>query len=347
MSLTTPSSSQTPTRHDAAVVHDVLAIGNAIVDIIASAEETLLHEENIVKGAMILVDEARAAHLQGIMRMPTVASGGSAANTIVGIASFGGRTAYIGKVKDDEVGAHFTRDIKASGVAFGTAPDADGPATAACHIFVTHDGERTMNTWLGASQNLTEADIDEALVASAKVTYLEGYLWDPPHAKQAFLKAAAIAHAHGREVALSLSDSFCVDRYRSEFLDLIRNKTVDIVFANESELKSLYETSDFATALGLLRADIGLGIVTRGAEGCVVVNCEDTVEAPASPVDTLVDTTGAGDLFAAGFLHGYTQGADLKRCAELGSLAASHIIQKIGARPGVSLKALAVQHGLA
>ena len=338
-SSASPSQTQT--------THDVLGIGNAIVDIIATAEETLLHEEKIVKGSMNLIDEERAAHLQSIMREPTVASGGSAANTIVGIASFGGRVAYIGKVKADEVGAHFTRDIRSSGVSYATKPDADGPTTAACHIFVTPDGERTMNTWLGASQNLTAADVDEALVAGAKVIYLEGYLWDPPHAKDAFLKAATIAHAHGREVALTLSDSFCVDRYRSEFLGLIRDKTVDIVFANEAELKSLYETADFTTALGMLRADIGLGVVTRSAEGCVIVKGDDTIEVPASAIDVLVDTTGAGDLFAAGFLHGYTQGAELKRCAELGSLAAGHIIQRIGARPGMSLEALARQHGLA
>ncbi|MBY0613460.1 MAG: adenosine kinase [Beijerinckiaceae bacterium] len=328
------------------VRYDVLGIGNAIVDMIASADEALLHREGIAKGGMMLIDEARAAHLYGVMGPATITSGGSAANTIVGVASLGGRAAYIGKVKADEVGAHFVHDIRASGVSYATAQASDGPITAACYIFVTPDGERTMNTFLGASQNLSTADIDEALVASAAITYLEGYLWDPPAAKDAFRTAAKIAHAHGREVALTLSDSFCVDRYRAEFLDLIRSGMADIVFANESELKSLYETSDFDSAVVALREDAKLGVVTRGELGSVIVGRDRTVAVPAARIDTLVDTTGAGDLFAAGFLHGYTRGADHETSARLGGLAAAHIIQKIGARPGVSLKELAEQNGL-
>ncbi len=326
--------------------YDVLAIGNAIVDIIAQADENFLHREAIAKGGMMLIDEPRASHLYNVMGPTTITSGGSAANTIVGISSFGGRAAYIGKVKADEVGGHFAKDIKASGVAYGTHPAKDGPKTAACYIFVTPDGERTMNTYLGASQNLSVEDVDAELVAKAKITYLEGYLWDPPAAKAAFRKAAQIAHQHGREVALTLSDSFCVDRYRAEFLDLIRTKTVDIVFANESELKSLYETADFDTALEALRKDAGLGIVTRGEAGSVVVQGAKTVAVSASPIETLVDTTGAGDLFAAGFLYGHTRAADFATCARLGSLAAAHIIQKIGARPSVNLKQLAEQNGI-
>ena len=325
---------------------DVLAIGNAIVDIIAQADESVLHRENITKGGMALIDEARATHLYGIMGSTTVTSGGSAANTIVGIASFGGRTAYIGKVKADEVGGHFTHDIRASSVAFDTPAAADGPTTAACYILVTPDGERTMNTYLGACQKLSATDIDEEVVAAAKVTYLEGYLWDPAEAKQAFRKAAKIAHEHGREVALTLSDSFCVDRYRAEFLDLIRSKTVDIVFANESELKSLYETADFDTAIDALSKDAKLAVVTRGEQGCVVADGTRRVPVPAAEIEALVDTTGAGDLFAAGFLYGYTRGADHETSARLGGIAAAHIIQKIGARPGVSLRELAGQHGI-
>ncbi len=327
--------------------YDVLGIGNAIVDMIAQADENLLLREEIPKGSMMLIDEARAAHLYQVMGPATIVSGGSAANTIAGVASFGGRTAYIGKVKADEVGNHFAHDIRASGVSYNTVAAKDGPTTASCYIFVTPDGERTMNTWLGASQNLDASDVDEALVASARITYLEGYLWDPPAAKLAFRKAAEIAHKHERQVALTLSDAFCVDRYRDEFVDLIRSKTVDLVFANESELKSLYGTADFATALQAFRQDAGLGIVTRGEEGCVVVNHEHSIVVPAHPIETMVDTTGAGDLFAAGFLFGYTRGKDLKTSAGLGALAAAHVIQKIGARPSVQLSLLAEQNGFA
>ncbi len=319
---------------------DVLGIGNAIVDVITQTDESLLHAQNITKGGMVLIDESRAAHLYSLMGSATRISGGSAANTIVGVASFGARAGYIGKVKADELGTSFAAGIVSNGIHYKTKPAQDGSATACCYIFVTPDGERTMNTYLGASQNLSIDDIDEELVASAKITYLEGYLWDPAPAKLAFRKAADIAHAKGRKVALTLSDSFCVDRYRDEFLHLMLSNAVDLVFANESELHALYQTSDFATALNAFREDVKLGVVTRGAQGSVVVEGDQTINIAASSIDTLLDTTGAGDLFAAGFLYGLTHECSLKRSAELASMAAAHIIQKIGARPDIVLKTL-------
>jgi adenosine kinase len=274
-------------------------------------------------------------------------SGGSAANTIVGVASFGARAAFVGKVKDDELGQAFAHDIRAAGVAFETPPASDGPSTARSYIMVTPDGERTMNTYLGAAQDLHPNDIDEAQVAGAAVTYLEGYLWDPPHAKDAFVKAAGIAHKAGRRVALTLSDSFCVDRYRAEFLDLIRKGLVDIVFANERELHSLYETADFDTAVKALRGEARLAVVTRSEKGCVVVSREAVEAVPAEPVGQVLDVTGAGDLFAAGFLVGLVRGRDYRTSARLGGLAAAEVIQHIGARPAVSLKVRAAENRLA
>jgi adenosine kinase len=273
-------------------------------------------------------------------------SGGSAANTIVGIAGLGARAGFVGKVKDDELGRAFAHDIRASGVAFDTPPAADGPSTARCFVLVTPDGERTMNTYLGAAQDLHPNDVDPDTVAASGIIYLEGYLWDPPHAKEAFRKAAKIAHEAGRKVALTLSDAFCVGRYRAEFLDLIKTGTVDLVFANESELKSLYETADFDTAAKALRGDARLAVVTRSEKGCVVVSKDDMIAVPAAPIAKLVDATGAGDLFAAGFLFGLARGRDHKTAAQLGAIAAAEVIQHIGARPEVSLKALAQQSGL-
>ncbi len=327
--------------------YDVLGIGNAIVDVIARAEDDFLVAHGMHKGGMALIDEARAAKIYDAMGAATESSGGSAANTIVGVASFGGRAAFVGKVKDDELGRAFGHDIRAARVSFDTKPASNGPSTARCYIMVTPDGERTMNTYLGAAQDLKPADIDEATVATAAVIYLEGYLWDPPQAKEAFVKAAAIAHKAGRRVALTLSDSFCVDRYRAEFLGLIRKGTVDILFANEHELHSLYETADFDTAVKALRSDAKLAVVTRSEKGCVVVT-RDSVEAvQAMPIDKVVDVTGAGDLFAAGFLVGHSHGKDHRTAARLGALAAAEVIQHIGARPAVSLKALAAENGLA
>ncbi|MBI2714541.1 MAG: adenosine kinase [Rhizobiales bacterium] len=330
----------------AAPRYDVLGIGNAIVDVIARAEDDFLVAHGMHKGTMALIDEARAQAIYDAMGPAVESSGGSAANTIVGVASFGGRAAFVGKVKDDELGRAFAHDIRAARVTFDTPPASDGPSTARCYIMVTPDGERTMNTFLGAAQDLHPNDIDEATIAAAAIVYLEGYLWDPPHAKEAFVKAAAIAHRAGRRVALTLSDSFCVDRYRAEFLALIRKGTVDIVFANEHELRSLYQTADFDTAVKQLRGDAKLAVVTRSEKGCVVVS-RDAVEAvQAMPIDQVVDVTGAGDLFAAGFLVGHSHGKDHRTAARLGALAAAEVIQHIGARPAVTLKALAAENGL-
>ena len=326
--------------------YDVLAIGNAIFDVLVKTDESFLSRHGMTKGGMALIDEPRAAAIYSDMGPATEMSGGSAANTIVGIASFGARTAYVGKVKNDQIGRMYAHDIRAAGVAFETAPATDGPATGCSYILVTGDGERTMNTYLGAAQDLTPADIDEGKIAAASITYLEGYLWDPTSAKQAFVKAAGIAHGAGRQVALTLSDSFCVDRYRDEFLDLMRKGTVDLVFANEAELHSLYQTSDFEGALKQLRADTKLGVVTRSEKGCVVASAQGVIAVPAYPVGQIVDTTGAGDLFAAGFLFGLVRDAGHENAGRLGALAAAEVIQHIGARPQVSLKDLAKQNGL-
>jgi sugar/nucleoside kinase (ribokinase family) len=325
---------------------DVLGLGNAIVDVISRTDDDFLGREKLAKGSMSLIDESRATSLYRAMGSATVISGGSAANTIVGAASFGARTAFIGKVKADEAGTAFSHDIRAIGVHFDTPAAKDGPSTARCLVLVTPDGERTMNTYLGACQNLTVDDVDARLVEASEITYLEGYLWDPPRAKEAFVKAAGIAHAAGRRVALTLSDSFCVDRYRDEFLGLIRDKTVDIVFANQHELRSLYQTADFDSAVSALREENVLGVVTRSAEGSLVVTRDETHAVPASPIGNLVDTTGAGDLFAAGFLFGLTRNADLVTCARLGALSAAEVIQHYGARPEKSLRQLAIDAGL-
>ena len=327
--------------------YDVLGIGNAIVDVIARAEDDFLVAQGMHKGGMALIDEERAEAIYNAMGPAVESSGGSAANTIVGVASFGARAAFVGKVKDDELGKTFAHDIRAANVAFTAKPASDGPATARCFVLVTPDGERTMNTYLGAAQNLTPGDIDEKAIAGAAIVYLEGYLWDPPQAKEAFVKAADIAHKAGRRVALTLSDSFCVDRYRSEFLELIKKGTVDIVFSNEHELHSLYETGDFDTAVKALQADAKLAVVTRSAKGCMVVSREELIAVNAMPIEQVVDVTGAGDLFAAGFLVGHSRGKDHRTSAQLGALAAAEVIQHVGARPAVSLSAHAADNGLA
>jgi sugar/nucleoside kinase (ribokinase family) len=326
--------------------YDVLGIGNAIFDVLVRTDEKFLADHGMTKGGMALIDEARAAAIYRDMGPATEMSGGSAANTIVGIANLGARAAYVGKVKDDQIGKLYTHDIRAAGVAYDTKPASGGPATGCSYILVTPDGERTMNTYLGAAQDLTVADIDPAQIEASRIVYLEGYLWDPKNAKEAFVKAAAIAHGAGRQVALTLSDSFCVDRYRDEFLDLMRKGTVDLIFANESELHSLYQTADFDTALKQLRHDTKLGVVTRSEKGCVVAAKDGVTSAPAFPIQKLVDTTGAGDLFAAGFLFGLVRNASHEMCGRLGALAAAEVIQHIGARPQVSLKELAEQNGL-
>ncbi len=290
------------------VRYDVLGFGNAIVDVIARADDDFLVRQQMRKGGMSLIDEARAQAVYDAMGPAVEISGGSAANTIVGIAGFGGRAGFVGKVKDDELGRTFAHDIRAAGVAFDTPPAADGPSTARCYIMVTPDGERTMNTYLGAAQDLHPNDVDPDTVAASELIYLEGYLWDPPHAKEAFRKAAKIAHEAKRQVALTLSDAFCVGRYRAEFVDLLRSGTVDLVFANESELLSLYETASFDSAVTALRSDAKLAVVTRSEKGCVVVSKSEAEAVPAAPINKLVDATGAGDLFAAGFLFGLAKG---------------------------------------
>ena len=328
------------------VRYDVLGIGNAIVDVIARTEDNFLVTHDMHKGTMVLIDEDRAERIYAAMGPAVEISGGSAANTIVGVASFGARVAFVGKVRDDSLGDVFAHDIRAAGVTFDTPPAFDGPSTARCYVLVTPDGERTMNTYLGAAQDLHPNDIDVDTVAAAAVTYLEGYLWDPKHAKDAFLKAAKVAHGAGRMVALNLSDAFCVDRWRDEFLDLVRKGTVDLLFANAAELHSLYQTADLDTAVAALRQDARLAVITRSESGCLVVGGGEVISVPAFAVDRVVDTTGAGDLFAAGFLFGLATGAGYEKAAQLGGMAASEVIQHLGARPETSLRQLAEQNGL-
>src|SRR5438105_1696873 len=298
--------------------YDVLGIGNAIFDVSAQTDAEFLAEHGMAKGGMALIDEARAISIYRDMGPATEVSGGSGANTIVGVAGFGARAAFIGKVKADQIGTLYAHDIRAAGVAFETKAASAGPATGCSYILVTPDGERTMNTYLGAAQDLNPSDIAEAQIAAARIVYLEGYLWDPSNAKQAFVKAATIAHGAGRQVALTLSDSFCVDRYRDEFLDLMRKGTVDLVFANEAELHSLYQTSDFDTALTQMRNDATFGVVTRSEKGCVVASKDGVIAVPAFPIKKMVDTTGAGDLFAAGFLFGLVRNAGYENAGRLG-----------------------------
>jgi sugar/nucleoside kinase (ribokinase family) len=326
--------------------YDVLGIGNAIVDIIARMEEDFLVREGLAKGAMRLIDADEADRLYDHMGPAIEASGGSAGNTTAGVASFGGKAAFIGKVADDVFGKLYRHDMKATGVRFPTPPLSGGAPTARSMILITPDGERTMNTYLGACQALSPGDIDADVVAASFVTYLEGYLWDPPEAKAAFRRAARIAHGADRKVSITLSDAFCVDRYRAEFLGLIRDGTIDILLANDSELRSLYETASFDTAVDALRRDCRLAAVTMGAEGALVVEPGNVSRVPAIPVETVVDTTGAGDLFAAGFLFGVARALPLTDAARLGTIAAAEVISHIGPRPATSLADLARQAGL-
>lgn len=325
---------------------DVAALGNAIIDILARAEDSDLVREGMAKGSMALIDEARAEALYGVIGSTVLVSGGSAANTCAGVASLGGKAAFIGKVRDDGLGRSFAHDIRAAGVHFDTALATDGPGTASCVILVTPDGERTMNTYLGASQHLGPDDVDEAVIADSRFTYLEGYLWDPAEAKRAFRRAATIAHGAGRKVALSLSDSFCVDRYRAEFLELLRSGAVDVLFANEHEARALYETADTETALANLAADAKIAVMTRSEKGAVVISGGSRVEVAAHPVERVVDATGAGDLFAAGFLMGLARNASHEEAARLGALCAAEVLGHMGARPQTNLRELAEQGGL-
>ncbi len=319
--------------------HDVVGVGNALVDVISHADDGFIHHHELVKGSMTLVDTDRALYLYRALGTAVEMSGGSAANTMTGVASFGGRAAYIGKVSGDELGEVFGHDLRAVGVQFRPGqPEGDVP-TGRCIIVVTPDAQRTMNTYLGVSSLLKPSDIDESTVAAGKVLYMEGYLYDRPEAKEAFRLAAAIAHAHGRQVSLTLSDSFCVDRHRDDFRALVTDE-VDILFGNKAELLALYEVESFDEAIARVRHDCHLAIVTVGADGCVIVTPDDVHFAPAEPVDEVLDTTGAGDLFAAGFLYGYTRGNPLDHCAKLGAIAAAEVISHVGPRPLVELRTL-------
>jgi sugar/nucleoside kinase (ribokinase family) len=323
--------------------YDVLGIGNAIVDVLAHADEQFLKDNGLAKGAMTLIDADAADVLYGAMGSGIECSGGSAANTVAGLASLGGRAAFIGKVRDDQLGAVFRHDIRAVGVDFDSRLAADGVSTARCLIFVTPDAQRTMQTFLGACVDLGPDDIDEAVVAAADITYLEGYLWDPPAAKEAFIKASRAAAAAGRRVSLSLSDPFCVGRHRDSFVDLVDNH-VDILFANEEEIISLYQAQDFDSALQRVRDHCAIAALTRGEKGSVIVAGDEVHVIDAEPIDQLVDTTGAGDAYAAGFLFGLTQGHDLARCGHLGGAAAAEVIGHMGARPDAPLKDLLAAH---
>jgi sugar/nucleoside kinase (ribokinase family) len=319
---------------------DVLGIGNAIVDVLAHCEDAFLESEGLVKGSMNLIEVAQSDGLYERMGPGVEVSGGAAANSMAGIASFGGRAAYIGKIRDDQLGAVFAHDIRAAGVHFDTPVAPDGPPTARSLILVTPDAHRTMSTYLGAAVELGPEDVDTDFVARCSVTYLEGYLWDKPRAKDAFRVAMAAARAAGRRVALTLSDSFCVERHRDEFNALVDDQ-VDILFANREEILSLTQTRDLREAVAAVRGRSELVVVTLSERGSMVVTAEDTVEVPAAPVERLVDTTGAGDLYAAGFLHGFTTARPLAECAALGSLAAAEVISHLGARPQTDLAALA------
>ena len=325
-------------------LYDVAAIGNAIVDVIAPCDDAFIAENGLAKGAMTLVDEAQSAALYAKMKAGLETSGGSAGNTIAGVASFGGKAAYLGKVADDQLGRVFAHDMRAVGAHFDVAPLTGGPATAVSMINVTPDGQRTMCTYLGASVQFTDADVDKAVIEAAKIVYLEGYLFDAEAARRAFAKAAALAHGAGRMIALTLSDGFVVERHRGELMGFIEGQ-VDLLFANESELTALFQTSDFDQALNALRPHVKLAAVTRGAAGSVVLSGGERLSVVAHPVEKVVDTTGAGDQYAAGFMFGLSRGRPLQQCGRFASLAAAEVISHYGPRPQVPLKDLAAAEG--
>ena len=318
----------------------VIGIGNAIVDVISQVPDDFIDRHDLVRGSMRLIEAEQATRLYAEMPPGIESSGGSAANTIAGIASLGGTVAYIGKVRDDQLGEVFAHDIRAAGVDYRVAPGNDGDPTARCLIAVTPDAQRTMNTFLGISRHLSPADVDDELVASADLIYCEGYLWDAESAKEAITKGMDVACRAGNRTALALSDGFCVERHRGEFLDLIDDK-VDVLFANEVEICSLYEVDTFDEALQHVRGHCEVACLTRSEKGSVIVANGEVHVIDAHPVDHVVDTTGAGDLYAAGFLHGLSAGHDLATCGRLGSLAAAEVISHLGARPETSLAELA------
>lgn len=319
--------------------YDVIGIGNALVDVITHADDEFLEAEELVKGSMTLIETERAVSLYRAMGSGVEMSGGSAANTMTGVASFGGNACYVGKVSDDDLGDVFGHDLRAVGVAFPNKQATLGVPTGRCLIVVTPDAQRTMNTFLGVSSLLGPEDVDSLLIAKGKVLYMEGYLWDKPEAKAAYRKAAAASHAANRKVSLSLSDSFCVDRHRDDFRSLV-TESVDVLFGNEDELLSLYEVTSFDDAVHAVRADCELAAITRGAAGSVIITHDEIISVPAEPCPEVVDTTGAGDLYAAGFLFGLTHSMSLAECGRLGSVAASEVISHVGARPLVELKKL-------
>jgi sugar/nucleoside kinase (ribokinase family) len=329
----------------ASAAHDVVGIGNAIVDVIAHADEAFLARRGLIKGTTRLIDALEADRLYAEMGPGVEMSGGSVANTMAGLASLGGRAGYIGLIRDDQLGRVFRHDITAAGVTYRMPAASAGPSTARCLILVTPDAQRTMNTYLGACVELGPEDLDRPLIESAQVLYLEGYLFDPPRAKVALRSAAEIAHGAGRKVSLSLSDPFCVERHRADFRALIADH-VDILFANEIEIGSLYQTHDFEAAARAAARDCEVAVLTRSAKGSVVVAAGARHEIPPAPVARVVDTTGAGDLYASGFLYGLTHGRPLEICGRIGSLAAAEIISHIGARPERPLKDLATAAGL-
>jgi sugar/nucleoside kinase (ribokinase family) len=319
---------------------DVIGIGNALVDVLSHETDEFVRRYELVKGTMHLVDEVRARQLYEAMGPGTEISGGSAANTIVGVASFGGRAHYVGKVRNDQLGEVFAHDLRSTGVGYDTPPASSGAPTGRCLILITPDAQRTMSTFLGASVRLSAEDIDERLIVRGRILYLEGYLFDPPEAQEAFLVAAAMAHAAGRKVSLTLSDPFCVDRHRRAFLDLVQHH-VDVLFANEAEICALYQTDDFDAALQRARRDCEVAALTRSERGSIVVGGDEVHVIDAYPVESVVDTTGAGDLYASGFLYGWSRGVDLASCGRLGALAAAEVISHVGARPMRSLAELA------
>ena len=323
---------------------DVVGIGSAIVDVLAHAEDVFLSKHDAAKGTMLMVEEDQSEALYKDIGPAIEASGGSAANTMAGIASFGGKPAFIGKTMSDQLGGIFAHDIRAVGVHYDTEPLASGLATARCIILVTPDAQRTMFTYLGASGSLSAADMNEDLIAASKVLYIEGYQWDLPETKKAIIGACQTATRSGGKVALTLSDPFVVERHRNDLFDLV-NEYVDIVFANEQEITTLFRSNSFEEAVEAVEGRVDIAALTRGADGAVTVTKDDLIKTPAAPAGKVVDTTGAGDLYAAGFLFGYTRGDDLKTCANLGTLAAGEVICHLGARPEVSLKDLAAKHG--
>lgn len=318
---------------------EVAGIGNAIVDVLSFSDDAFLAKHKLVKGTMTLVDGARADTIYKAKGQSTECSGGSVANTLAGMASLGAKTAFIGKVSNDQLGSIFVHDLHAVGVHFSTPPLIGGPATASCLVLVTPDAQRTMATYIGACATVSEGDIDEEIITHAAITYIEGYLWDTGNAKAAIRKAMQLARGAERKIALTLSDTFCVDRHREEFLQLMA-RDVDILFANEAELKSLYQTEDIDYALAKLRGVCDVAAVTRSEKGSIILTAEEVVIAPTKPVAKVVDTTGAGDLYASGFLYGLTRGWDLKSCAMLGNSCAGEIITQLGARSLRPLKEL-------